>query len=386
MSRDLDILSRAVSPEPKIPAHLLTDPVARAWLEVFEARSLTRGWDHGDVDFLLKEAFTLLRRLGGRVGPKRDAGFWPPICRDLRDGDTLNDRATGKVGAEQVTRMELVLDWLRPGPRAFLPLDTDERNALMLWCWCIEHGQKFTDAVADLAPLGVKKATIDRHRRRASMMIATRLILEGASIPPVAMRARETRARSDMHGDLPAVDLPVSVDLLDVPELASFWALAEVLAQAADPVERADAVQAAIYDRVRWEHRGVGFTQAATAERDTRRRKLEAAAIARGLLDPKGRADALRGRTERGRMPYRYEVGTAVVSVSQTGGRYGREAAWRTHLYEYAIEGGARDVEAARDELLGQFPPAAYRTSFTPLEPVEPGRVRTAGWRAATAD
>lgn len=384
-----DLLPPLPAPDPKIPAHLLTDPIARAWLEVFEQGSRTRGWDHGDVDFLLKEAFTLLRRLGGRVGPKRDAGFWPPITRSLRDGDTIGDDGPSRrVDAAAVTRMEAVLDWLRPGrPKPFLPVDTEERNALMLWCWCIEHGVKFTDAVNDLAAHGVKKATIDRKRRRASMMIATRLILADTPIPVVALKARESRPKSDMHGDLPvAVDLPPAVDHLDVPELASFWALAEVLAQAVDPVERADAVRAAIYDRVRWEHRGVGFTQAATAERDTRRRKIEAAAIARGLLDPKARAEALRGRTERGRMPYRYEVGTAIVSVSQTGGRYGREAAWRTHLYEYAIEGLAPDVEAARDELLGQFPPAAFRTSFTPLEPVQPGRVRTAGWRAATAD
>jgi len=144
-------------------------------------------WTPKLVKEALVDAFRMLRRVGGRVGPAQARAYWPEFQMDQADfmeqsiAGTLRDRNTSPPAYRtriNVTRMEMVLlgwkdedgkqhkAWLVGVP------DADLRLKLEAWIFAELRGEATTDLCLRM---GWALATFKRHRDRAAGVIAQRL-------------------------------------------------------------------------------------------------------------------------------------------------------------------------------------------------------------------
>lgn len=182
--------------ETGVPAFLAEEPATRAWLEVFEHGSRTRGWHPSDVEWALAHAHKLMRRLGGRVGPKGAAGFWPPLLQE--DGEAYSPR---RISAGEVSSVNAAVGWawefLAPA-KGGEDRHEKERRAIQAWAYCKEYGLSHA---AFMRQKGLTKATEQLRRRRGMLLIAGALCRAERPIPREVLLARLERARSEVRGD-----------------------------------------------------------------------------------------------------------------------------------------------------------------------------------------
>lgn len=153
-------------------------------------------WTPPHVKKALVDAYRMLRRVGGRVGPADLKAFWPEYRLDQGDfveqaiSGTLKQNRAPAVSYETrmtVTRMEqCLLGWKdedgrthaawMAGPLLDLPR---EREKLLAWVQAELRGEHFKD-------LCIRKhwalATAKRHRDTAAGLIAHRLNLIGVEV------------------------------------------------------------------------------------------------------------------------------------------------------------------------------------------------------------
>lgn len=160
--------------------HILDDVARESWVPDY-AKGNAELWTPKLVRDALVDAYRMLRKIGGRVGPARMKAYWPEF-QSFDAGDVANEeerRKREQRGAEyrtrmNVTRMEAILlgtadlpPWLelvREAPdlqktlRIFIGAELRGDSAKEL---CISHGWVYTTALC--------------HRDRAAGIIAQRL-------------------------------------------------------------------------------------------------------------------------------------------------------------------------------------------------------------------
>ena len=273
---------------------LAGEPAARAWLQVFEAGSLYRGWHPADAEWTLETSHKLLRRLGGRIGPGGAKGFWPAMLDVEVQASTRR-----RIAPSEVSAMDAAVGW------AWAHLGADrhenERRAVQRWCFCVETGASYTKFLREG---GYVRQTEQTRRRRGLIIIAAALCRAEMRIPREVLVARLERARSDVRGDAPdelavaaqAGELPPTtpVPLTEAPlpiltVIDGMWrdaALCGLLA----PVAQGPAVLALLHDRARLEA-ACGVISNTGPGLSARVAQLRAEAAGRGLLA----ADARQG-------------------------------------------------------------------------------------------
>lgn len=151
-------------------------------------------WTPKLVKDALVDAFRMLRRTGGRVGPAAVRAAWPVYRMDQADfmeqsiAGTLRDRSSSRPEYRtrmNITRMEMVLcGWKgedgREHPAWFVSIpDADLREKLEAWVFAELRG----DATTDLCIRnGWALATFKRHRDRAAGIVAQRLNAGGIEL------------------------------------------------------------------------------------------------------------------------------------------------------------------------------------------------------------
>lgn len=167
----------------KARARQILDEAARqpSWVPE-HAKGDQELWSAALVKKALLDAFRMLRRVGGRVGPAGFSSYWPEFQNNPEDyaDDEKDKRRPSYYTRMTVTRMEQVLlgwkdddgnthaAWLA-GQLLLVP---DLRTKLVAWIKSEIRGEPFTDLCKRRRwPL----ATAKRHRDRAAYMIADRL-------------------------------------------------------------------------------------------------------------------------------------------------------------------------------------------------------------------
>lgn len=148
-------------------------------------------WTPPLVKDVLVDAFRLLRRTAGRVGPGGLKAYWPEFQNnpeDWADADKHAREAERRPSAYRtrmtVTRMEMVLigwrdeDGLEHAPWVAGPLllVPDLRDKLLQWVQAELRGESTVDLCQRKK---WSRATFKRHRDRAAGMIAQRLNMLG---------------------------------------------------------------------------------------------------------------------------------------------------------------------------------------------------------------
>lgn len=150
-------------------------------------------WTPERVKKAMLDAFRMLRRVGGRVGPAGDQAYWPEFQNNPNDyADEERQRRKAEQRQEyetrmNATRMDMVLlgwrdadgvdhaAWLL-GPLMATP---DYREKLAVWIKAELRGE----ALADLCyRKGWVRSTFVRHVTRAAAMIADRLNRAGVEV------------------------------------------------------------------------------------------------------------------------------------------------------------------------------------------------------------
>lgn len=146
--------------------------------DAFFAEPLQLDWTPAHVRTRMVEAFDVLRRMSGRIGPKAYGSNWPAILRDIadmndvqayeqaqKDGQKVRHRPT----LEEISRMDEALHW----PWDFLD-SPRERDAINLWAmataWDLNLAgimRARAKAAADLARIRERDENARRSAARA---------------------------------------------------------------------------------------------------------------------------------------------------------------------------------------------------------------------------
>lgn len=155
-----------------------SDERAARMLEGVGVTRKVDGWTFEAVKAHLRDMAIGVERMGGKVGPADDTGFWPDPKLEFADlvnmagTDSLEEWAREQnfvAPARDITRIEAALTWMM----RYVDKERDpvEHRALALWLRCKAHRLSFRDEAWDLHRWS-KSTAYDRRDRAIEIILA----------------------------------------------------------------------------------------------------------------------------------------------------------------------------------------------------------------------
>jgi hypothetical protein len=160
------VLDQADRQKPWVPAYALGDAAI---------------WTPKLVREALIDAYRMLKRIGGRIGPRGDRAFWPEFQNNSDDYAPEVTRTSPYHSRMTVTRMEAILigNASLPAWLDLLKEAPDLRRVLKRWIKSELRGEATKELCRDR---GWNYTTFMTHRDRAAGIIAQRLNAAGVEV------------------------------------------------------------------------------------------------------------------------------------------------------------------------------------------------------------